>query len=106
MKKSVIFWLIAFILTVFTAIYQRMTGPTYSISGEAVIGSDVIKYQLDRTHGGDGDHPIEVKVDDKKVCGELVWKRYRTNDEWTSNAMGRIDEKLIAYLPHQRPAGK
>jgi len=106
MKKSILLWLIAFILTVFTAIYQRMTGPTYPITGEAVIGSEVIKYKLDRTHGGDGDHPIEININDETIYGELFWKRYRTNDEWTSNAMVRMDEKLIAYLPHQPPAGK
>jgi len=106
MKKSILLWLIAFILTVLTAVYQRMTGPTYPISGEAVIGSEVIKYKLDRTHGGEGDHPIEVIIKDEDISGQLVWKRYKTNDEWTSNAMVRIDEKLIAYLPHQPPAGK
>jgi len=106
MKKSILLWLIAFILTVLTAVYQRMTGPTYPISGEAVIGSEVIKYKLDRTHGGEGDHPIEVIIKDEDISGQLVWKRYKTNDEWTSNAMVRIDEKLIAYLPPQPPAGK
>lgn len=106
MKKSILLWLIAFVLTVFTAIYQRMTGPTYPISGEIVIGNKVINYKLDRTHGGEGDHPIEINVDDETISGQLFWKRYKTNDEWTSNAMVRIDEKLVAYLPHQLPAGK
>lgn len=106
MKKSILLWLIAFILTVFTAIYQRMTGPTYPISGEAKIGGEVISYKLDRTHGGESDHPIEISIDDETIYGELIWKRYKTNDEWTSNAMVRIDEKLVAYLPHQPPAGK
>jgi len=106
MKKSILLWLIAFLLTVLTAVYQRMTGPTYPISGEAVIGSEVIKYNLDRTHGGEGDHPIEINVDDETIFGKLFWKRYKTNDEWTSNAMVRIDKKLVAYLPHQPPAGK
>jgi len=45
-------------------------------------------------------------VEDETICGELVWKRYKTSDEWTSNAMVKMDEKLIAYLPHQPPAGK
>jgi hypothetical protein len=106
MKKSILLWLIAFILTVFTAIYQRMTGPTYPISGEAVIGSEVIKYKLDRTHGGDGNHPVEVKIEDENITGQLVWKRYKTNDEWTYGDMQRENGKLAAYLPHQPPAGK
>jgi hypothetical protein len=106
MKKSILLWLIAFVLTVLTAVYQRMTGPTYPISGEAKIGNKIINYKLDRTHGGEGDHPIEINVEDKKVCGELVWKRYKTNDEWSSVEMKRKDKKLIAFLPHQPPAGK
>lgn len=106
MKKSILLWLIAFILTVFTAIYQRMTGPTYPISGETVVGSEVIKYNLDRTHGGDGDHPVEIRVDDEKICGELLWKRYKTDDEFTSVELVRKDGKLTASLPHQPPAGK
>ncbi|MCU0414314.1 MAG: hypothetical protein MUE91_07945, partial [Ignavibacteriaceae bacterium] len=88
MKKSILLWSIAFVLTVFTAIYQRMTGPTYPISGEAVIGSEVIKYKLDRTHGGEGDHLI------------------KTNDAWTSIDMKRQNGKLFASLPYQPPAGK
>jgi len=106
MKKAILLWVIAFVLTVFTAIYQRMTGPTYPISGEAVIGSEVIKYKLDRTHGGEGDHPIEININDETIFGKLFWKRYKTNDEWTSVEMKRKGEKLIASLPPQPPAGK
>ena len=106
MKKSILFWLIALVLTVFTAVYQRLTGPTYPISCEETIAGEIIKYKLDRTHGGEGDHPFEINVDDETICGELVWKRYMTNDEWTSVEMKRLDEKLVASLPHQPPAGK
>ena len=106
MKNSILLWSIAFVLTIFTAVYQRMTGPTYPISGETVIGSEVIKYKLDRTHGGDGDHPIEITIEDETICGELIWKRYKTNDEWTSVEMKRKDGKFVASLPNQPPAGK
>jgi hypothetical protein len=106
MKKSILLWLIAFVLTVITAIYQRMTGPTYPVSGVVKLSNQAIEYKLDRSHGGDGDHPIEIKVEDDKVCGELVWKRYKTNDNWTSAELMREANKLIASLPHQPPAGK
>ena len=106
MKKSILLWLIAFVLTVITAVYQRLTGPTYPVTGEVIINSEVVKYKLDRTHGGEGDHPIEISVDDETICGELLWKRYKTDDEWTSIEMTRQDKKLFASLPHQPPAGK
>lgn len=106
MKKSILLWLITFVLTVLTAVYQRMTGPTYPISGETVLIGEAIKYKLDRTHGGEGDHPIEIKVDGENIRAELVWKRYKTNDDWTKSEMVRQDGKLIAFLPYQPPAGK
>jgi hypothetical protein len=106
MKKSIWLWIIAFILTVFTAAYQRITGPTYPVDGEIIVGEELIEYKLDRTHGGDSDHPIEMSVKDETICGELYWKRYKTNDEWTSIEMVRKNGKLVAYLPHQPPAGK
>ena len=89
-----------------TAVYQRITGPTYPVSGEAVVNAEVVDYKLDRSHGGVDDHPIEINVDDETICGELIWKRYKTNDDWTSFEMTRKDKKLVAFLPHQPPAGK
>lgn len=106
MKKSILLWLIAFVLTVFTAVYQRLTGPTYPISGKATISGEVIEYKLDRTHGGEGNHLIELNIKDKDISGQLVWKRYKTNDKWTSVYMQRENGTLIAFLPHQPPAGK
>ena len=106
MKKSVLLWLIALILTLITAVYQRMTGPTYPISGETKIGGEIINFKLDRTHGGEGDHPIEISVYDESISGELFWRRYKTNDDWTKVEMVRQNGRLVSYLPHQPPAGK
>lgn len=106
MKKSFWLWLIAFILTVITAAYQRITGPTYPVTGETSLNGEVVKYSLDRTHGGEGDHPIEININDKTICGEFYWKRYKTQDKWTQVEMQIKDGKLVASLPHQPPAGK
>ena len=106
MKKSIWLWIIAFVLTVFTAAYQRITGPTYPVTGKVYLGDDLIEYRLDRTHGGEGDHEIQIDVNDSKICGELYWKRYKTNDEWTAVEMKSKHGKLVASLPHQPPAGK
>lgn len=106
MKKSIWLWLIAFLLTIITAVYQRATGPTYPVSGEVMIDANQIDYKLARSHGGEGDHQIEIEVKDQATCGELVWKRYKTNDEWTSLEMIRQGNKLVASLPYQPPAGK
>ena len=76
MKRSIWLWIIAFILTLLTAVYQRMTGPTYPISGKITIDGKVISYSLDRSHGGNEDHLIKIKTDDPNIFGLLLWKRY------------------------------
>jgi hypothetical protein len=106
MKKSLLLWLLAFVLTVFTAIYQRMTGPTYPVSGKVTFDGQQIDYNLPRSHGGEGDHQIEIEIKDESIRGELIWKRYKTSDQWSAIEMRREDDKLIASLPHQPPAGK
>jgi hypothetical protein len=41
-KLSITFWIIAFIITAFTAYYQRVTGPSYPLSGSASFqGKDI-----------------------------------------------------------------
>ena len=106
MKKSILLWLIAFVLTVITAVYQRMTEPTYPVSGEVTFEGEHIEYKLPRSHGGEGDHKIEIEINDNSTEGKLLWKRYKTSDDWSTVEMVKDGNKLIASLPHQPPAGK
>ncbi len=106
MKRSILLWIIAIVLTVLTAAYQRMTGPTYPLSGETTLNGKNIKYALDRSHGGEEDHQIKIKTDDENISGVLEWKRYKTNDEWHPVEMIYENGFLTGLLPHQPPAGK
>ena len=106
MKRSILLWIIAIVLTVLTAAYQRMTGPTYPLSGETTLNGKTIKYALDRSHGGEDDHQIKIKTNDENISGVLEWKRYKTNDEWLPVEMKYEKGFLAGYLPHQPPAGK
>lgn len=106
MKKSILLWIIAFALTVLTAAYQRMTGPTYPVTGEVKFDDKIIKYSLDRSHGGKDDHLIKIKTDDPEIKGLILWKRFKTSDEWTSDSLLYQSGYLTALLPHQPPAGK
>ena len=106
MKRSFLLWIIAIVLTVLTAAYQRMTGPTYPLSGEVNFNGKTIKYSLDRSHGGEHDHQIKIKTADKEINGILEWKRYKTNDEWNATEMKFDNGFLKGKLPHQPPAGK
>ena len=106
MGRRTTLWIIAFIITIATAYYQRVTGPTYPVMEKTTIDGSSISGVFDRSHDGDGNHLVEVKVTDTNVIGNLYWKRYKTNDDWNIILMKREDDKLSASLPHQPPAGK
>jgi len=106
MKKNIILWAVAFLITASSAIYQRLTGPTYPITGKTKISNSEIKYKLDRSHGGEGDHIISIEVPNKDIKGNLVWKRFKSHDQWENQEMVYRDGKLVGILPHQPPAGK
>jgi len=106
MKKSIWLWLLATILTLALAYFQRISGPTYPVDGKIQLAGETIHYSFDRSHGGEGDHAVEINIDDETICAELYWKRYKTNDNWKSVVMTKQDGKIFASLPHQPPAGK
>ena len=99
-------WVLAFIITVASAVYQRKTGPTYPITDTQKWGDLHVSYELLRSHGGTGDQPVKISVSDSAVQGDLVYRRYNTNDNWTRVKMDRTADTLSAALPHQPPAGK
>lgn len=106
MKRTVLLWVTAFVLTILTAYYQRVTGPTYPLSDEIKFNNQLIKYNLLRTHGGKTDCEIKLKVTDNSIIGNLEWKRFKTNDNWTIQKMQVKDSSLVGFLPYQPPAGK
>ena len=106
MKRSVLFWILAFILTIGAAVFQRVTGPSYPVSGSVTIGGKTIPYKLDRSHAGPTDATVTVKTDDPTIEGVVSWKRHKTNDAWTSVPMAFDHGTLSAALPHQPASGK
>jgi hypothetical protein len=106
MNRSVWLWIIALLITLASARWQRTTGPTYELSGTATLGGSAVHYVLDRTHSGPGDHRVELGALPADVTGVIEWKRHRSNDPWSTLQMRREGGALVADLPHQPPAGK
>jgi hypothetical protein len=106
MKRTILLWVVAVVITLASAIYQRMTGPTYPLSGEVSVSGETISYRLLRSHGGETDAPVEIKTNNEAINGTLFWKRFKTDDEFIAVTMKYSDGKLIAYLPNQPKAGK
>lgn len=107
MARNILFWILALLITLSSAVYQRKTGPTYPVDGQAEVGEVMVFYSLTRSHGGDGDQPIRVRTErDGMVFGTLIYRRYKTDDPWTRVPMEAQGDTLTAWLPHQPPAGK
>jgi len=56
-KKPAVRYAVAFLITVLSAIYQRLSGPTYPVRGHVVLGGKEVRYKLTRTHG-EPDQPV------------------------------------------------
>ena len=104
--KKVAFWIIAFLITISTAVYQRLTGPTYPLRGKVSLGDTEIKYRLQRSHETDKDYEVGIKTQVEDITGYVIYKRYKTDDPWNKVPMVRNGESLVAKLPYQPPAGK
>lgn len=106
LRRSALLWAAALLLTLASAAWQRTTGPTYPVRGTVHVGGETIEYRLTRTHEGEGDQPVEVRASERGIAGDVLWRRYPTDDPWRSIEMVRSEEDLRAALPHQPPAGK
>ncbi len=99
-------WVVAVVATLASAVWQRMTGPTYPVRGTVVVDGAAVKMRLTRSHGGPGDQPVRIAAPDPELGGEVAFRRYPTAEAWTVVPLRRSGEWLYAELPHQPPAGK
>jgi len=105
--KNFILWFLAFLITLFTAVYQRLTGPTYPVSGKTHVANCTIKYTLARTHETHKDYEIKITVNNPEISGYVLYKRFKTKDPWTQVQMKKTEDNfLFACLPSEPPAGK
>ncbi|MFH0893989.1 MAG: hypothetical protein V2A54_06095 [Bacteroidota bacterium] len=105
--RSTIFWILAFLLTAASAIYQRMTGPTYPVNAQVKIENAEVKAKLLTSSDNDLDPELIVKSSDPSMKAKIRYKRFKSNDEWTERNMKQMGGgELSFYLPKQPAAGK
>jgi len=104
--KKFFLWLLAVVITLASAFYQRLTGPTYPLRGRAALAASEIKYKLPRNHEITSDCEVAVTVPSPEVTGRVVYKRFKTADSWTEVPLAREEDRLVGRLPRQPMAGK
>jgi hypothetical protein len=105
-NRTFLLWIIAFLITIASAAYQRLTGPTYPVHDHVTLNGMDVRYTLARSHGGTGDFPLLLVIPDTTVRGTVDWRRFKSADDWNSLPLTRSQDTLSARLPHQPPAGK
>lgn len=113
-KTSMLLWVLAFLLMVVAAGYQRRTGPTRPLRGEVELAGETVRYSLLRSSWSSAtEESAAVEVPDPfggAVTGTLRYRRFRTDDPFTDAAMRRetIDDEpmFVGDLPAQPSAGK
>ena len=104
MKKG-LFWFLAVVITLGSAVYQRITGPSYPLRVKAVLAGTEIRARLPRSAETGADAEVVVPAP-APIEGRLDWKRFKTSDPWTSAPLVREGDRLVGRLPRQPAAGK
>lgn len=105
MRRSWVLWILALVITLASAVYQRITGPTHPKRGKATLAGKEVRYRLVRSMAG-GDAEVRAPAVSPETRGTLAWKRHKTRDDWTYVEMTRDGDQLVGKLPQQPPAGK
>ncbi|MBU1095625.1 MAG: hypothetical protein KKB34_04015 [Bacteroidetes bacterium] len=106
MIKKILIWTFAFLFTVAIAYFQRVTGPTYPLTGNVNYNQNEISYKFLRSENTGTDLQIQIDFPDTAINAEVIWKRYKSNDSWTREQMLRNKNGFNAALSSQPPAGK
>ncbi len=82
--KKFLLWLLAFIITIGAAYYQRKTGPTYPKRVNVMVNGSSYDLKLVRSLGLDERPEVKLRIRDTTVKAVLWYKRFKSEDEYQS----------------------
>ncbi len=103
-RRNLLLWILALLLMLGTAVWQRRTGPTYPLEARIEVGGQSLSFKLPRSQ--ETSSSARVAVPDPGFGTELHWRRFPTNEPWTVVPMEARDGQRGAELPVQPAAGK
>ena len=106
MKRSILFWLLALVITLASALYQRMTGPTHPERGNFILEGQSAAYKLPRAHIIGEDHSVSLPAGSGAARAALYYRRLNSNDDWSTLPMPVSGGQFKADLPEQPAGGK
>ncbi|MCX7895695.1 MAG: hypothetical protein N2447_07060 [Thermoanaerobaculum sp.] len=105
--RSALRWLVAFAFTLGVGLWQRLTGPTWPVSGSLRLSTGtVISYHLPRSAPTGEPLRVAVRLEEGTAVGRLRWKRFPSREPWRYLSLREEGGQLVAALPHLPAAGK
>lgn len=104
--KKILLIILAVLLTLTAAVYQRMTGPTYAKKFEMEYKNNDYKLTLPRSHAGENDCKVNLILPTKDLAAKIYYKKFPTHDDFTASDFTRVGDTLSTTLPLQPQAGK
>ena len=108
--KHFLFWILAVLITISAAIYQKVTGPTYPYKTKATIAGEEFNLKLLRSQEIGSPCYVDLDVPDTTITATIFYKRYKVQEAWNQGAfqIRKKDKKYVlsALLPEQPEAGK
>jgi hypothetical protein len=104
--KNWIIWVLAIIITLSAAVYQRTTGPTCPKKVKIDVNGTSYKIELLRSQDHKGGSDLKFKIPDTSVQASLIYHKYKVDEAYDTIHFVRKGDLLTATLPTQPAAGK
>jgi len=121
--KTTLYWVLALIITLSAAYYQRKTGPTYPKQVDITVNGKEYKCKLTRSIELSDRHYVKLAIEDTSIQARLFYKRFQVDEPFEAvdfeyeehpvnsfimNKIFKINEEkgFFADVPPQPPAGK
>lgn len=102
---TILLWVLAVLLMLMISVYQRMTGPTHPVRGKETIAGNEIAYKFLRSNTESKPLPVSIRALEG-VQAALMYRLYKSGDDWTNVKMTRDGDRLSAAIPGQASAMK
>jgi hypothetical protein len=103
---SWVLWILAVVIMFAAADFQERTGPTKEFKGAFTFAGAEHDFELVRSGSTDADAPVTVPDAGEGLTGQVIYKRYPTDDPFRPIPMESIAGELQGLLPAQPAAGK
>lgn len=103
--KKVLIWIVAVIITIAAAYYQRISGPTQPVSFDFDLNGSEVEFKLPRSNQGLSEYYLKMQMPEE-VSGQVIYRRFPTNEAWDTLQLKRSNDTLKVLLPKQPAAGK